>query len=164
VIAALSWLKPVVAALFSTRPNPMWLWHCLIDEARKIVLASRFKADLERLGAVRLRHEMYEPLPFFFEVAAVPFCQGLELCDSERNLPAGSRDLPRPPGVAQRLGFVAAAARLVARGDLLHGPSVAVRIAKEDEPDVIEGLSVLGWARTRSADHLDLADLHPPLH
>ena len=152
----------MTAALFSARPNLTWLGHCLIDEAKKIVLASRFKAGLERLSAVGLRHEVYEPI-FFFEVAAVPSCQGIERCDNERTFRRG-RDLPRPSGVAHHLGFVAAATRLVARGDLLHSPSVAIRIAEEEEPNVIEELSVLGWARTRSADYLDLADLHPPLH
>ena len=82
VFAASSWLRPVVAALFSTRPNPVWLGHCLIDGAEKIALATRCKADLERVGAVRLRHEMYEPLPLFHENIAVPFCQGLERCDT----------------------------------------------------------------------------------
>jgi hypothetical protein len=81
-------LKSVTAALFSARPNLMWLGHCLIDEAKKIVLAFRFKAGLERLGAVGLRHEVYEPI-FFFEVAAVPSCQGIERCDSERTFGRG---------------------------------------------------------------------------
>ncbi len=82
-------LKSVTAALFSARPNLMWLGHCLIDEAKKIVLTSRFKAGLERLGAVGLRHEVYEPIFFFFEVAAVPSCQGIERCDSERTFRRG---------------------------------------------------------------------------
>ncbi len=54
----------------------MWLGHCLIDGAKKIALATRCKADLERVGAVQLRHEMYEPLPFFHENVAVPFVRG----------------------------------------------------------------------------------------
>jgi hypothetical protein len=65
--------------------------------------------------------------------------------------------------VAHRLGSVTAAAWLVARGDLLHGPSVAVRVGEEDEPHVVQVLPVPGRARSRSADYLDLADLHPPL-
>jgi hypothetical protein len=40
-------------------------------------------------------------------------------------------------GIANRLGIVAAAALLVAGGYLLHGPSVAVGIAEEHEPDVV---------------------------
>src|ERR671917_253780 len=47
----------------------------------------------------------------------------------------------------------------------VHGRPVAVGIAEEDEPDVVQVLPVPGRARTRGAlpDHLDLAGLHPPL-
>ena len=56
---------------------------------------------------------------------------------------------------------LAMASHLIAGGYLLHGPAVAVRIAEEDKPDVVQVLPVSGRARTRSADHLYLADLHP---
>ncbi len=46
---------------------------------------------------------------------------------------------------------------------LLHSPAVAIRITEEDKSDVIEGVSLTGWARSIRADHLDLADLHSSL-
>src|SRR5918997_30422 len=58
---------------------------------------------------------------------------------------------------------LATASHLIAGGYLLHGPAVAVRVAEEDEPDVVQVLPLSGRARSRGADHLDLADLHPPL-
>jgi hypothetical protein len=51
-------------------------------------------------------------------------------------------------------------ARLAAGRYLLHAPPVAIRVAEEDEPDVVE------WVGLRSgvlAHDLDLADLHPTL-
>jgi hypothetical protein len=44
---------------------------------------------------------------------------------------------PGPPYLTESL--------LVAGRDLLHGPDVAVRIAEEDEPDVVERVSVRIW-------------------
>src|SRR5918997_6018604 len=58
---------------------------------------------------------------------------------------------------------LAMASHLIAGGYLLHGPAVAVRIAEEDKPDVVQVLPVSGRARSRRADHLNLADLHPAL-
>ena len=51
-------------------------------------------------------------------------------------------------------------AGLAARRYLLHTPAVAVRIAEEDEPDVVKG--VPGGARVFAQD-LNLANLHPSL-
>src|SRR5918997_7200861 len=58
---------------------------------------------------------------------------------------------------------LATASHLIAGGYLLHGPAVAVRVGEEDEPDVVQVLPLSGRARSRGADHLDLADLHPAL-
>ena len=65
------------------------------------------------------------------------------------------RHPPANPTSARRAGLRLAACRY-----LLHGPPVSVRIAEEEEPDIVE------WVRLRTgalAHDLDLADLHPSL-
>ena len=58
-------------------------------------------------------------------------------------------------GVGHRLGIVVDAALLIASGNLLHGPAIAVRIAEEDERAPVELLHLadirpsLGELRTR---------------
>ena len=52
---------------------------------------------------------------------------------------------------------------LIAGRYLLHGPAVAVRIAEEDEPHVVEILPSTSQARRIPVQHLDSADLHPSL-
>jgi hypothetical protein len=49
---------------------------------------------------------------------------------------------------------------LAAGGYLLHGPLVAVRIAEEDEPDIVERVGLRSGVL---AHHLDLTDLHTSL-
>jgi hypothetical protein len=57
-------------------------------------------------------------------------------------------------------GIVIDPSSLAAEADLLHGPAVAVRVAKGDEPDVVENISVAAWAQAVLVEHLDLAGLH----
>src|SRR3712207_4418116 len=49
------------------------------------------------------------------------------------------------------------------RGDLLHGPAVAVRVAEEHEPDVVECRPALTQRIRVAAQRLDLADLDSAL-
>jgi hypothetical protein len=52
---------------------------------------------------------------------------------------------------------------LITGGYLLHAPAIAVRIAEEDESDVIEVVSFTAWAKRTRVEHMELADLHPSL-
>src|ERR687893_1581453 len=52
---------------------------------------------------------------------------------------------------------------LIAGRYLLHSPAVAVRIAEEDEPHVVESLPSTSQARRIPVQHLDFTDLHPSL-
>src|SRR3712207_4327980 len=49
------------------------------------------------------------------------------------------------------------------RGNLLHGPAVAVRVAEEHEPDVVECRPALTQRIRAAAQRLDLADLDSAL-
>jgi dihydrofolate reductase len=73
---------------------------------------------------------------------------------------SSSRSRPRPSssGAAGSKRADGRPGRLAAGRDLLHGPAVAVRVAEEDEADVVERIGLRGEVL---AHHLDLADLHP---